>query len=146
VEGVVTKTDIARQIAGGQESATTVNLTKVMTKEVVHCCQNDNQVQVLSKMNRRLVHIPVIDSSVRPVGVVNARDALRAVLGEVSNEALLRDYVMDVDTASRAHTAAPELRRKSLQYETDRFRWPNSGSPRLPGAFGRRAPAPSSRG
>ena len=96
MEGVVTKTDIARQIAGGQESATTVNLTKVMTKEVVHCCQNDNLVQVLSQMNRRLVHIPVIDSSVRPVGVVNARDALRAVLGEVSNEALLRDYVMDV--------------------------------------------------
>jgi CBS domain-containing protein len=43
------------------------------------------------------VHIPVVDENSKPLGVVNARDALRALLAEEKyEESLLRDYVMGV--------------------------------------------------
>jgi CBS domain-containing protein len=43
------------------------------------------------------VHIPIVDKNLRPRGVVNARDALQALLREVTDEELLlRAYVMGV--------------------------------------------------
>lgn len=45
---------------------------------------------------RGLQRIPVRRGQ-EPLGVIYARDALQCLLGEVENdEALLRDYVMDV--------------------------------------------------
>lgn len=42
-------------------------------------------------------HVPVIDEALRPIGMLDARDALRALLtDERYEEALLRDYVMGV--------------------------------------------------
>jgi CBS domain-containing protein len=47
--------------------------------------------------SRGLVHVPVVDHQFRPTGVVNARDALQALLDEVRSEGtLLRDYVMGI--------------------------------------------------
>lgn len=46
---------------------------------------------------RGFVHIPVVDENSKPSGVVNARDALRALMAEEKYEAsLLRDYVMGI--------------------------------------------------
>ena len=46
---------------------------------------------------RRLKNIPVTDAESRPIGVLNARDALEALMLEVEQEeTLLRDYVMCV--------------------------------------------------
>ena len=43
------------------------------------------------------VHVPVVDDNSKPLGVVNARDALRALFAEEKYEkSLLRDYVMGV--------------------------------------------------
>jgi predicted transcriptional regulator len=51
----------------------------------------------IATKQRHLKNIPVIDSNSRPIGVLNARDALEVLLGEVENEeVLLRDYVMSV--------------------------------------------------
>lgn len=96
--GVITKTDVVRQIAQGQESVFTAPVTGIMTKDVVHCRSSDLLHEVLSSMKKRgFVHIPVVDQDFRPSGVVNARDALQALLGEVKDEeALLRDYVMGI--------------------------------------------------
>jgi CBS domain-containing protein len=45
----------------------------------------------------QLKNIPVIDSGTKPIGVLNARDVLDGLLGQVENEeALLRDYVMGI--------------------------------------------------
>ena len=46
---------------------------------------------------RGLVHVPLLDDQRRPIGVVNARDALRALVqaGEYE-ETLLREYVMGI--------------------------------------------------
>jgi CBS domain-containing protein len=46
---------------------------------------------------RGLVHIPVVDELYRPSGVVNARDALQALLRDVTDEELLlRAYIMGI--------------------------------------------------
>ncbi|MCK0509638.1 CBS domain-containing protein (plasmid) [Aromatoleum buckelii] len=42
-------------------------------------------------------HLPVVDENYKPVGVINARDALRALMAEEEYEGtLLRDYVMGI--------------------------------------------------
>ena len=69
-----------------------------MTREVISCHSKDPVSDVWDKMKRHgLRHIPVIDDRSRPVGVVNARDALQALLANAANETeLLRDNVMSV--------------------------------------------------
>jgi CBS domain-containing protein len=94
--GVITKTDVVRQVAQDHESIRTVPVSAIMTKNVIHCRPSDLLYEVWSNMKERgFVHIPIIDQHFRPSGVVNARDALQALLGEVKDEEmLLRDYVM----------------------------------------------------
>jgi CBS domain-containing protein len=96
--GVITKTDIVRQVAQCREFIPTVPASAIMTKSVVHCRPSDLLHEVWSSMKERgFVHIPVVDEHFRPCGVVNARDALQALLGEVKDEgSLLRDYVMGI--------------------------------------------------
>ena len=96
--GVVTKTDVVRQIGLCGEAACTSTLAAVMTPDVACCRPTDALPDVLSMMEKRgFVHIPVVDGSSKPVGVVNARDALRALMAEGTYEtALLRDYVMGI--------------------------------------------------
>ena len=96
--GVITKTDVVRQVAQGHESIRTTPASSIMTKDVVHCRPSYPLYEVWSSMKERgFVHIPIIDQHLRPSGVVNARDALQALLGEVKDEeSLLRDYVMGI--------------------------------------------------
>jgi CBS domain-containing protein len=96
--GVVTKTDVVRRISRCPDNVCDTTAAAVMTQEVVSCRPSDPLRGVLSLMKERgFVHIPIIDDDSRPCGVVNARDALRTLLGEVEDEqSLLRDYVMGV--------------------------------------------------
>ena len=51
----------------------------------------------LKMKERGLKNISTTDYEVRPIGVLNARDALQALLQEAEDEgSLLRDYVMGV--------------------------------------------------
>jgi CBS domain-containing protein len=46
---------------------------------------------------RKLLHVPIVSEDFRPLGVINARDALLVLLeGAEHEEALLRDYVMGI--------------------------------------------------
>jgi signal-transduction protein with cAMP-binding, CBS, and nucleotidyltransferase domain len=93
--GVITKTDIVRQIAHGQGGHGTTPVAAVMTREVTHCHPSDSLHDVLSKMkDQGLVHVPIVDQDSTPTGVINARDALQVLLGEVEYDvSFLRDYV-----------------------------------------------------
>lgn len=96
--GVITKTNIVQQFGRCGESACTTAAADVMTRDVTYCRPTDSLPDVLSMMAKRgFVHIPVVDEHSKPLGVVNARDALRALLTEEKyEESLLRDYVMGI--------------------------------------------------
>jgi CBS domain-containing protein len=93
--GVITKTDIVRQVARCHGILSDVRIADVMTTAVTYCKLGDSLHDVLALMHLRdFVRIPIIDQEFRPCGVVNARDALQTLLGEVEDEeALLRAYV-----------------------------------------------------
>ncbi|QOZ55410.1 cyclic nucleotide-binding/CBS domain-containing protein [Bradyrhizobium sp. CCBAU 53338] len=96
--GVITKTDVVRQISHCQGASCMAAASAVMTKAVVYCRPNDLLSDVWSRMKERhLKNVPILDPGSRPIGVLNARDALEALLGELEyQEVLLRDYVMCV--------------------------------------------------
>lgn len=96
--GVITKTNIVQQFGRCGESARTTVAADVLTRDVAYCRPTDSLPDVLSMMEKRgFVHIPVVDENSKPSGVVNARDALRALMVEEKYEAsLLRDYVMGI--------------------------------------------------
>ena len=94
--GVITKTDLVRKL--GQCAAATTAAAEAMTRDVIHCRPSDALEDVLQLMKRHsLVHVPVIDAQSRPTGVMEARDALRALVADASYEiSWLRDYIMGV--------------------------------------------------
>ncbi len=96
--GVITKTNIVQQIGRSCESIGTTLASDVMTRNVTSCCPTDSLLDALSMMEKsRFVHLPVIDEKFKPTGVVNAGDALRALMTEGKYEAaVLRDYVMGI--------------------------------------------------
>ncbi len=96
--GVVTKTDVVRQVAQRHDAISGRRISAVMTQQVTSCRTDDPLNDVLALMKKKgFVHIPIIDADSRPCGVVNARDALQALLREVKDEELLlRAYVLGV--------------------------------------------------
>lgn len=96
--GVITKMDVVRQISHCQGASCTAPISLVMTREVVQCHPEDRLHEVWTTMKQhQLKNVPVVDATSKPMGVLNARDALAVLLVEVENEeALLRDYIMGV--------------------------------------------------
>lgn len=96
--GVVSKTDIVSHIGQCQGHACTMMVASVMTREVVYCRLNETLQKVWALMKEKgFLHIPIVDLQGRPLGIVYARDALQALLGQVEHEEdLLRDYVMGI--------------------------------------------------
>ncbi len=96
--GVITKTDVVRQISRCHGAACMAAASTAMTETVVYCRPSDllREVWMIMK-ERHLKNIPILDRESRPIGVLNARDALEALLEELEHEELLlREYVMCV--------------------------------------------------
>ena len=96
--GVITKTNIVQQVGRSCELIGTTLAGDVMTRDVVFCRPTDPLLDVMAKMEKLgFAHIPGVDESSKPYGVVNAGDALRAMAAdEKYDAALLRDYVMGI--------------------------------------------------
>ena len=96
--GVISKTDIVRQISQWRESELASAASTVMTRTVVSFRPDDLLQDVWTAMKHRsLKNVPIMDQDSRPIGVLNARDVLEALLEEVEQEEmLLRDYVMRI--------------------------------------------------
>jgi len=96
--GVITKTDIVRQISHCQGAGCMAAASAVMTQAVVYCRPDSLLHEIWMVMKERhLKNVPILDPTSRPIGVLNARDALEALLGEREyEEELLREYVMCV--------------------------------------------------
>ena len=93
--GVISKTDIIRQMAHCEVNRCMTAAEAVMTRDVTYCHPSDSLDDVLSKMKERgFVHVPIVNQESKPVGVINARDAFEVLVGDVENEvSFLRDYI-----------------------------------------------------
>jgi CBS domain-containing protein len=96
--GIVTRTDVVRQMSLCQGCGCTAAVRTVMTKDVTFCRPGDLLQDVWSIMKeRKLLHVPIVGEDFRPLGVINARDALLVLLeGSEHEAALMRDYVMGI--------------------------------------------------
>jgi CBS domain-containing protein len=96
--GIITRRDVVRQMSLflGQGCACTVPAAMAMTRDVIYCYPDDSLQDVWSIMKeRKLLRIPIVTKSLRPLGVINARDLLLELLESSEHEgALLREYVM----------------------------------------------------
>jgi len=96
--GVITKTDVVAQIGQCQGAACMALASVAMTQDVLLCRSGDLLEDLWDRMKERsLKNVPFVDQDSRPLGVLNARDMLQALLKEsVGEEAMMRDYVMGV--------------------------------------------------
>jgi CBS domain-containing protein len=95
LQGVVTKTDIVKQISNCRGAACMWPVSAFLTRDVVLCRGSDHVEDVSDLMRQRhLKNIPVVDADNRPIGVLTARAILRALLSDAEyEEAQLVDYV-----------------------------------------------------
>lgn len=96
--GVITKTDVVRQISACTGCSCTTMVADIMTSNVITCNTNQKLIDVwLIMKDHALKQIPVCDDNGRPLGLLYANDALQVLLKEVKHEEmLLRDYVMGI--------------------------------------------------
>jgi CBS domain-containing protein len=96
--GVLTKSDIVRRISHCEGATCRAPSAAAMTREMVCCRPDDPLADVWDKMKQHgLRHAPIVDAQSYPLGILNARDTLNALLTESTHETeLLRDYVMNV--------------------------------------------------
>jgi CBS domain-containing protein len=95
--GVITETTLVRRLGLGQADFFSTQAGGVMTHEFTACAPQDLLSDMLAMMHARGLHVPVLDADRRPIGVLNARDGLRALLAAGNHEeALLRNYVMGI--------------------------------------------------
>ena len=96
--GIVTKTDVVRQMSNCQGAGCTTAVSSAMTRDVVLCRPDESLHDVWMRIKERsLKNIPVAARDSYPLGVLNARDILQVLLQESEDEeAMLRDYVMGI--------------------------------------------------
>ena len=96
--GTITETVLIRHLGLGHADFFATRAGDVMTREFTTCVPQELLSDVLAMMHTRgLIHVLLIDAANRPLGVLNARDGLRALLAAGNHEeALLRNYVMGV--------------------------------------------------
>ncbi|WP_245150682.1 CBS domain-containing protein [Pollutimonas harenae] len=96
--GVLTKADIVNQISHCTGCGCVTAIADIMTRDIIKCCPEDKLRDIWEVMkNKALRQIPISDSHSRPVGLLDASDALQVLLKEVEyEEDLLRDYVMGI--------------------------------------------------
>jgi len=98
--GVLTKSDVLSHLTLPQmrRSAHDVPVSILMTRDVVRCSPADRLGAVWDMMHALdLRNVPITCAELKPLGILNARHALVAMLKEAEEEDLmLRDYVMGV--------------------------------------------------
>lgn len=100
VQGVVTKTDVVRQMSVCQGAACHCPVSTVMTCNIVLCHGHDLLQDMSLKMKaRHLKNIVLVDENNWPLGLLTARAVLRILLADAEDaEAQLVDYVSGVAT------------------------------------------------
>jgi CBS domain-containing protein len=96
--GTITETVLVRFLGLGQADFFSTRAGDVMTQDFTTCSAQELLSDVLATMHARgLVHVLCIGIDQQLLGVLNARDGLRALLAAGNHEELLlRNYVMGI--------------------------------------------------
>lgn len=94
--GVVSKSDLVRHLAQGRDGERPVR--EVMTRSVI-AASPDNELKTAWELmaKRRLQNLPLIGPNRRPIGTLDIRDALQALIDlEQDQERQLVNYIAGV--------------------------------------------------
>lgn len=96
--GTITETNLVRYLGLGRADFFNTRAGDVASHEITVCAPDDVLSEVLAMMHKRgLLHVLVVDANKKPLGLLNARDGLRALLAAGNlQEELLRNYVMGI--------------------------------------------------
>lgn len=94
--GVLSKSDLVRHMATAQ--ADLASVSALMSSPFFSCTPNDDLHSVWETMSARsLQNAPVLDAGAKPVGVLDIRDAMKALFEqEELQEKLLANYVAGI--------------------------------------------------
>jgi CBS domain-containing protein len=92
--GILSERDIVRALAEHGASALTVQVAKVMTRNVTTCGEDDTIASLMEKMTAgKFRHMPVVNKG-ELAGLVSIGDVVKQRLGEIEQESeQLRDYI-----------------------------------------------------
>ncbi len=92
--GILSERDIVRALAEHGAEAMTIQVAKVMTRNVVTCGEDDNIASIMEQMTAgKFRHLPVVTKG-ELVGLVSIGDIVKQRLGEIEQESeQLRDYI-----------------------------------------------------
>ncbi len=96
LEGVLSKSDLVRYL--GRPNGAPPSVSTLMSTAVVACGPKDDVREVWQTMAaRNLQNIPVLEGGARPVGILDIRDAMKALFEEEEiQERMLFNYVTGV--------------------------------------------------
>lgn len=81
VAGVLSKADLVRHLASSGRSEASV--AELMSRAVISCSPSDDVHEVWQMMTaQNLENVPVLDADLRPLGILNIRDAMKMLFEE----------------------------------------------------------------
>ncbi|MBP7242448.1 CBS domain-containing protein [Amaricoccus sp.] len=94
--GVISKSDLVRHLA--RSGSAKAGAAGLMTQDLFSCRPGDDIRAVWKEMTaRRLQNLPVLDGAAKPIGILDVRDVMRAILArEELEEQALADYIAGV--------------------------------------------------
>lgn len=95
VTGILSERDIVKAVAKDGAGALEVQISNVMTREVVTCSSQDSMGELMGRMTAgRFRHVPVVDQG-KLAGIISIGDVVKHRLAEMERESsALRDYIM----------------------------------------------------
>lgn len=94
--GVLSRSDLVRHLATAGAAGKSV--APAMSRPVIFCGPSDDVHHIWQTMTaRNLQNVPVLDASLRPLGILDVRDAMQVLFEqEQIQEQMLVDYITGV--------------------------------------------------
>ena len=95
IDGILSERDVVRVLAAHGGSTLGRDVTSAMSANVVVCQPEDTVDQLMAMMTeRRIRHLPVIDTARELAGIISIGDVVKVRLGELEQENnQLYDYI-----------------------------------------------------
>jgi CBS domain-containing protein len=94
IAGILSERDVVRALAEHGTNALSIQVAKVMTRNVTTCGEDDTIASLMEKMTAgKFRHMPVVNGN-ELVGLVSIGDVVKQRVGEIEKESeQLRDYI-----------------------------------------------------